>query len=114
MSRLNKINAFAASVVAGALGVSAAHATGNPFAASDLPAVQLASAEGKDAEGRCGEGRCGEGMCGGMAESADAGQSAPAGSQDTAPADQKADDKRAAEGTCGGKAAAEGACGNHK
>lgn len=113
MSRLNKINALAASVVAGALGFSAAHATGNPFAASDLPAVQLASAEGKDAEGKCGEGRCGEGMCGGMAESADAGQGAPAGNQDVPPADKNAGDK-AAEGACGSKAAAEGACGNHK
>ncbi len=96
MSKLNKLNALAATIVVGALGVTTAHAA-NPFAATDLAAgYQLAGAEGacgshggeQKPEGKCGEGKCGEGKCGA--------------------------DKAAGEGKCGAEKKPEGKCGEGK
>ena len=103
MSKLSKLNAVAASVVLGAVGVSTAHAGANPFAASDLAGgyQQLASADqGKDAEGKCGEGKCGEGKCGGE-------------SKDDAKGGGK-DDGKKPEGKCGEGKCGEGMCGEMK
>ncbi|MFZ5724734.1 MAG: hypothetical protein ACOY33_13865 [Pseudomonadota bacterium] len=110
MSKLNKLNALAASVVVSALGVSVSHASSaNPFAASDVAGgyQQLAGAEGAcgnhggqpKPEGKCGEGKCGEGKCGG----------------DKAAGEGKCGEGKCGEGKCGGdKAKQEGKCGGEK
>lgn len=81
MSKIHKLNAFAASVVVSALGAGVAQAAVvNPFAATDVAGgyQQLAGNEGAcgshggdkpKSEGKCGadkmkEGKCGEGKCG--------------------------------------------------
>lgn len=124
MSKLNTLNALAASVVVSALGVSVAHAAAaaNPFAASDLVGgyQQLAGVEGScgshgekaKEEGKCGdkakkEGKCGEGKCG--ADKAKAKAEGKCGEGKCGA------DKAKAEGKCGGeKAMEEGKCGDKK
>jgi uncharacterized low-complexity protein len=86
MSRISKLSAIAAGVVVGTLGVSAAQASANPFAASDLSGGYMQLAD--KGEGKCGEGKCGEGKCG----------------------EAKPDDKKG-EGKCGEGKCGEGKCG---
>ncbi len=64
MSKLNKLNALAASIVVGALGTSAVQAASSPFAVSDLAGgYQLAEADGKMMEGKCGADKMKDAAC---------------------------------------------------
>lgn len=106
MSRINKLNMLAASIVVSAAGVAVAHADANPFASTDLSSgyQQLAQGDGKPAEGKCGEGKCGEGKCGEKMEAAEKAGEGKCGEA------MKGKDKPA-EGKCGAGKAGEGRCG---
>lgn len=118
MSKINRLNTLAASVVIGALSASTAQASGSPFQATDLATgyQQLVLAEGKcgegkcgegmcgdmkdskGAEGKCGEGKCGEGMCGAATPDGDAAPAA--GGSEPGCQCNHGSDKAAGQGTC--------------
>ncbi len=119
MSRLNRFNVLAASVVVSALGAAGAvQAAGNPFTATDLAGGYQQLADNY-AEGKCGEGKCGEGKCGGRHDKANASEGkcgegrcgegmcgADMHNAATKPAE------KGAEGACGASKAVEGKCGD--
>lgn len=100
MSKLSKLNALAATLVAGTVAATAAQA-GNPFSASDLAGgYQVAGHAEGHAEGKCGEGKCGEG------KKADEGKCGAAPAKSDGEGKCGAKDDKAGEGKCG-----EGKCG---
>jgi uncharacterized low-complexity protein len=100
MSKLSKLNALAATLVAGTV-VAAAAQAGNPFSASDLAAgYQVAGHAEGHAEGKCGEGnKADEGKCGAKDDKAGEGK---CGAKDDKAGEGKCGEGKCGEGKCGG------------